>query len=240
LVQRLETANNARGREVREISFSESNLKVGAFPAVDYFGDGSFYLLDSPGHAVGHMCALARTTPDTFVFLGGDICHSPGIYRPSKAFPMPDTIPQEHLDPELPMPCPCSLFIPLHQSYPDTKNAQITPFMSLSQHELTTFADFDAATNSVNAMREFEDSPDVLICISHDMVLVDILPLLNKSPEADINDWKAQGYKEQARWFWLNELPRDGKPGRPPIVNGRFWRGEKVEAWTDPVGDERS
>ncbi len=33
-------------------------------PAVDYFGDGSFLPLDGPGHAIGHLCGLARTTVD--------------------------------------------------------------------------------------------------------------------------------------------------------------------------------
>ncbi|KAF3002588.1 hypothetical protein E8E13_008282 [Curvularia kusanoi] len=50
-------------RELREISF-DTELKIGQFPAFDYFGDGSFYLLDSPGHAIGHLCGLARTTTD--------------------------------------------------------------------------------------------------------------------------------------------------------------------------------
>lgn len=82
-------------------------------------------------------------------------------------------------------------------------------------------------------MQDFEESADVLICISHDMVLLDILPTLNKNPDADINNWKAMGYKEKAQWFWLNELPRDGTPGRPAFVNGRFWRGQKIASFTE-------
>ncbi|KAL8851240.1 MAG: hypothetical protein Q9221_003871 [Calogaya cf. arnoldii] len=46
-------------RELREISF-DSDVEIGGYKAFDYFGDGSFYLLDSPGHAIGHMCGLAR------------------------------------------------------------------------------------------------------------------------------------------------------------------------------------
>ena len=38
-----------KGRNVREISFADSSLRLGRFRALDYFGDGSFYLLDSPG-----------------------------------------------------------------------------------------------------------------------------------------------------------------------------------------------
>jgi hypothetical protein len=222
-----------RGREVREIAFDE--FKVGSFPAVDYFGDGSFYLLDSPGHAIGHMCALARTTPDTFVFMGGDICHNPGNYRPTKAHPLPDSVPQEQLDPGFPAPCPCTLFTPLHRLAPDEEQSRTTPFFDLSKHESTVFADNSAAVKSVASMQEFEESEDVLVAIAHDMVLTKILPLLNKDPKVDINSWKAQGLKEQARWFWLNELPRDGKPGQPQMVTGRYWLGKKVESFTECV-----
>lgn len=37
------------GRQVRELSFEKSDLNIGGFPALDFFGDRSFYLLDAPG-----------------------------------------------------------------------------------------------------------------------------------------------------------------------------------------------
>ena len=46
----------------------------------NYFGDGSLYVLNVPGHAIGHVSALVRTTPDTAVFMGGDVCHFTGEY----------------------------------------------------------------------------------------------------------------------------------------------------------------
>ncbi|KUJ11209.1 uncharacterized protein LY89DRAFT_239627 [Mollisia scopiformis] len=46
------------------------------FPAVvDYFGDGSVYVVDSPGHLIGHVNLLARISPTKWVYLGGDCCH---------------------------------------------------------------------------------------------------------------------------------------------------------------------
>lgn len=54
-----------QGRRVREISFLSSSprhCQIGRFDAFDFFGDGSFYLLDAPGHSVGHMIGLARVT----------------------------------------------------------------------------------------------------------------------------------------------------------------------------------
>ena len=38
-----------KGRSLREINFDNTGLKLGQFKALDYFGDGSFYLLDCPG-----------------------------------------------------------------------------------------------------------------------------------------------------------------------------------------------
>jgi len=45
-----------------EIDFAKNLLKIGPFATYDIFGDGSLYLLDTPGHAVGHMSGLVRTT----------------------------------------------------------------------------------------------------------------------------------------------------------------------------------
>jgi len=42
--------------------------------AVDFFGDGSFWLVDAPGHMGGHQVGLAKTERG-WVVLGGDSCH---------------------------------------------------------------------------------------------------------------------------------------------------------------------
>ncbi|KAF2093359.1 hypothetical protein NA57DRAFT_48502 [Rhizodiscina lignyota] len=42
---------------------------------VDYFGDGSVYVVDAPGHIHGHVNALLRVGPEKWVYLGGDCCH---------------------------------------------------------------------------------------------------------------------------------------------------------------------
>lgn len=65
------------GRDVVEVPFNEK-LHVGKYQAYDFFGDGSLYILNVPGHATGHIAALVRTTPTTAIFLGGDTCHFTG------------------------------------------------------------------------------------------------------------------------------------------------------------------
>ena len=44
------------GRNVQGMSFEKSNLKVADFHALDFFGDGSFYLLDAPGVSKSLNC----------------------------------------------------------------------------------------------------------------------------------------------------------------------------------------
>jgi len=103
------------GRDVVEVPFSD-DFKIGQFQAYDYFGDGSLFILNVPGHAVGHISSLVRTTEDTFVLLGGDVCHFTGVIRPTTYVPIPDYIPDETaLDKRIPRPCPCSAFLSSHQ-----------------------------------------------------------------------------------------------------------------------------
>jgi hypothetical protein len=46
------------GHSTRRLIFSNVSLTIGGFKAIDYFEDGSLYLLDVPG-------VRAFTTPDT-------------------------------------------------------------------------------------------------------------------------------------------------------------------------------
>ena len=118
------------GRDVVEPPFSD-DFKLGRFQAHDYFGDGSFYVLNVPGHAVGHISGLVRTTPDTFVFLGGDVCHYGGVMRPSQYIPMPDEIPEEAvLDKVIARPCPCSAFLSSHPNKSNPKEVSFPPQQS--------------------------------------------------------------------------------------------------------------
>ena len=51
-------------------------VPISPFPrAYDYFGDGSFYILDTPGHMPGHLSGLAQAGAQEWVFMGGDCCH---------------------------------------------------------------------------------------------------------------------------------------------------------------------
>ncbi|PTB75126.1 Metallo-hydrolase/oxidoreductase [Trichoderma longibrachiatum ATCC 18648] len=58
---------------------------LGPFPhAHDFFGDGSFYIVDTPGHLPGHITGLAQTGPDEWVLMGGDCCHARSVLDGSR------------------------------------------------------------------------------------------------------------------------------------------------------------
>jgi glyoxylase-like metal-dependent hydrolase (beta-lactamase superfamily II) len=64
---------------------------LASFPAtVDFYGDGSVYIIDAPGHLFGHVNILARIGPKKWVYLGGDCCHDPRILIGEKGIALYD------------------------------------------------------------------------------------------------------------------------------------------------------
>ncbi|KAI0535160.1 hypothetical protein GGR58DRAFT_515584 [Xylaria digitata] len=55
------------------------------FPrTIDFFGDKSVYVIDSPGHLHGHVNLLVRISEKKYVYLGGDCCHDTRILSGEK------------------------------------------------------------------------------------------------------------------------------------------------------------
>ncbi|KAI9648457.1 hypothetical protein NHQ30_003091 [Ciborinia camelliae] len=187
--------SDAAGREVREISFSSTGLRVGPFDAFDYFSDGSFYLLDAPGHSPGHICALARTTadPPTFVFMGADACHHPGVLRPTKYLPLPKPTSSEHLNGY--GACPGDLLMQLWKW-----KSPCEPFFNVAPG-LVCYDHADAI-KTVAKIQELDAAGNVLVLLAHDDSLDEFLPLFPKR----VNDWQAQGLRESTRWLFCKEL----------------------------------
>ena len=211
------------GRNLREVDFSSSR-QIGGMEYYDFFGDGSFYLLNTPGHAVGHISALARTTPETFVFMGGDICHFGGSIRPSPYQPMPDPIPSyTRLNPSrFRMPCPCSVFTACH---PDPPNARTKPYYKVSRADGSWYVNPEAAQQSINKLDAFDADERVFVCLAHDQGLQDVVDWF---PTGNLNGWKKKGWKEQSHWGFLNALPIDGKPAADRLVPGLMRDGKLV------------
>ncbi|KAL0944516.1 metallo-beta-lactamase superfamily protein [Colletotrichum truncatum] len=230
-----EAAPEFEGRPLREAQF-DSDLKIGKFRAQDFFGDGSLYLLDAPGHQPEHICALARTTPSsapegsTFVFLGGDICHFAGVFRPAPEAPLPDEIPADAIskrhDWASRSVCPCTFFTPHHPNAKDEDSARTTSWYKLPEGRHTVYTDLEVAADSVSKMSELDVMDNVMVCLAHDSSLLDIMPVFNKQPGKDINKWKSEGWKAKTYWSWLSEVAVDGKKAQEPVVEG-FWKDGK-------------
>ena len=186
------------GRELREIAFTQG-LKIGRFNAFDYFGDGSFYLLDSPGHAIGHMCALARVTANSFVFMGGDACHHGGEFRPSIYLPLPDEISPNPLDLKLSKPCPGAVFDDILRDGDKTK-----PFYTIARLEdgKGVAHDADEAELTIEKVIEADAQDEVLVVMAHDDSL---LPIMDFFPKY-ANDFKEKGWVEKGRWLFLKDF----------------------------------
>ncbi|KAK2029120.1 metallo-beta-lactamase superfamily protein [Colletotrichum zoysiae] len=197
---------DAEGRVVREIVFdSHDGPKVGRFDAFDFFGDGSFYLLDAPGHAVGHMCALARTDavrgPDgqiesSFVFMGADACHHMGVLRPSPWQPLP---PSETLQ-QLLRHGHDSGFCPgLLEAW--TARPSTAPFFEVNAPG-PIFPDGPSSLASVGKIQELDALDNVLVVMAHDLSLQGVLPLF---PEK-VNGWAQSGIKTDTRWLFCKDF----------------------------------
>lgn len=66
-------------------------MPLGSFPhTLDFFGDGSLYVVDSPGHLYGHVNLLARVGAHRYIYLGGDCCHDPRILSGEKGIALYD------------------------------------------------------------------------------------------------------------------------------------------------------
>lgn len=154
-------------------------------------------MLDSPGHAVGHLCGLARTTvaPDTFILLGGDICHYSGILRPSKQLPIPAKILPHPCHPEGDTPlCPGHAWEELQKSR--GRETDDTLF------DMTFGLDIPLAAKTVGQLQELDCHEDVFVIIAHDSMVRDGVPHF----PASLNAWKKEGWGQKLKWAFLRDL----------------------------------
>lgn len=195
------------GRLVHEIDFAAKPLRVGGFEAFDYFGDGSFYLLNAPGHSIGHMTALARVASggvdgDSFVFMGADACHHPGVLRPTVYSPLPAHV---HLpsisrssdgSPGGVQVCPGEILQQLQHNGDATQ-----PFFQVSP---VLFPDHAAAQETVRKIAEFDAAANIFVILAHDESIKYHIDLF---PQA-INGWRAKGLQSSTRWLFCKDFAK--------------------------------
>ena len=189
-----------QGRNVKEIDFSKSTLVIGGFRAVDYFDDASFYVLEGTGHTANHLCALARTTEDSFVLLAGDACHHVGTLRPSEYLPLPDTVTPSVWErytrsmEQKTTTCSCSCFRKL---LPKGEISNSFYGIAAGMHE-----DPAKALETVQKLKAFDAHEKVLVILAHDPSLLDVIDFFPKS----LSNWQQEGWGNLARWRFLADF----------------------------------
>ncbi|PVH97705.1 hypothetical protein DM02DRAFT_597228 [Periconia macrospinosa] len=113
--EEFERTGDARAGKVRKAKVEglyegvDLRVGVGAFErGFDYFGDGSAFLIDAPGHAAGHLEMLVRVKvngdgeEDDFALLAGDCYHHPELMKdPQRTARPPFSKGSMHTDPEV-------------------------------------------------------------------------------------------------------------------------------------------
>lgn len=190
------------GRELREISFeAEGTVKIGQFSALDYFRDGSFYLLDAPGHTIGHMCGLARVTsdPDSFILMGGDTCHHGGELRPTKYMPLPANVsPNPFTSLTAPMtPCPGAMFSSVLRDGDTTR-----PIYDLSP----TGVHFDVAeaAKTIGKLQTADCKENILVVLAHDTALPGVVDFFPNTAD----QFMEKGWVKELRWRFLRDFAK--------------------------------
>ncbi|KAG9604929.1 hypothetical protein KCU77_g4282, partial [Aureobasidium melanogenum] len=175
------------GRDVQQIDFGE-NLSIGGFPAHDFFGDGSFFLLDTPGHMKSHMCGLARVSanPPKFVFMGGDIAHHPRQIRPSSYRPLPVSRPGLRLS-------GCDEEVRTWDSGLEEPFYEPSPGVHY---------DLNILQESLEIVRKFDGDDRVLILLAHDSSVHEYLELFPNKIDKAFD----QRTHHQIRWEFLEGL----------------------------------
>ena len=205
-----------KDRHVQEISFTP-DFKVGPFHAHDFFGDGSFYLLDTPGHCAGHMCGLARTTSSssssssaagsdgngdaTYILMGGDVAHHAGEFRPSPYLPFPSTAPSSYsVTTDV-----LSQALKSHRFNSTSSNsseaaAATSPFV---EPRAETCHDPIKTKESLKGIQAFDAHPNIWTVIAHDE---SVDRLVDFFPRGAANGWRKKGWREKTLWGWVGDF----------------------------------
>lgn len=146
------------------------------------------------------MAGLARTTtdPDTFILMGGDLCHHGGEIRPSPYQGIPRGLSQ-HLSLSdslrlLLSRCPATVFDEINVKR--GRKAGETFFDPNIGH------DKEQAIETIKEAQKADAQENVFCIFAHDMSVMGIVDEFPKTA----NDWKAKGWKDKTHWRFLNDL----------------------------------
>lgn len=186
-------SNKTKYHVAKSLAYA-SPCSIAEMGAFDVFLDGSFYLLDAPGHSPAHLCALARTGPSTeakseFVLLGGDAFDHGGALRPSKYCHLPAFI--------LETANLSSQLLDRTRVASAGTSVHARPFL------LPDAFDFDSAVRTLAKLAGLDARADVLtICAHEKLSEADGIPVFLKQ----LNGWRERNVREPLLWRFLNDF----------------------------------
>ncbi|KAJ6524336.1 beta-lactamase-like protein, partial [Mycena capillaripes] len=189
------------GREVTKIDFAAANLTFSGLKAIDYFGDGSFYFVNTPGHLPGHMTALARVTPTSFISLGGDTFHHAGEARPRPQFQKNFPCPADLLEETKTSISTDFFWSPQSRDGAFDMHSRSQQLFAISDLPGSFYADPVTSQVSLEKLATFDAHPDILVLVAHDLSLRAFIPYY----PAYLNDWKAINFKETTVWNFVDK-----------------------------------
>ncbi|KAL4777077.1 beta-lactamase-like protein [Aspergillus nidulans var. acristatus] len=184
--------SNLESHEIDEVTF-DGAPQIQGIRAHDFFVEQ---------HAVGHIGALCRTTPTTYILLGGIPATSwePCAQAKLIAYRVRFLIIQH-----------CASDIQERvRAAKWTKSTSLKvhhrPFYRISDSESSIFNNAKVAQSTVEYLQALDARPDIRICFAHDNSLAEVAPLLNTKPQEDLNSWQANGLKDKSMWIFLKDL----------------------------------
>lgn len=200
------------GREVVELDFNQAASTIGRFKAIDYFGDGSFYILDAMGHTIDHINALARThaSPSpAFIHMSGDTFHHVAEIRPSSYVPLPGSITPSPLPRMHGSVCPGELFSPVLKN--GSRSDHILTFHDIlagkneeGKKKVSMIHDEPALRDTLSKTEEFDAAAEVFTLGAHDWTLKGVIPEWPVS----LNAWKEEAWKSKVHWSFLADFEK--------------------------------
>ena len=181
-------------RSIGQLLAHASPCLLGEMSAIDVFADGSFYLLDAPGHSPAHICALARTGPSSkteseFLLLAGDAFDHGGAIRPSKYCHLPQSV--------IETAKLSSQLLERTQVTNEGKSVYARSFL------LPDAFDFDSSLQTLERLAGLDARDDVLtICAHEKLSEADGISFFPKR----LNGWKERDVRERLLWRFLDDF----------------------------------
>lgn len=125
-----------------------------------------------------HISALARTSENKFIFLGGDIAHHAGEFRPTAQLPLPPQINSSlfgRLTSQVRVSCPTALFENIHPKKQKENGPNYTTIPFYEPNPLMN-ANLPEAELAIEKLQSFDALSEVFVIVAHDSSVLGILP----------------------------------------------------------------